>query len=62
MGNDDAPHRFTLILPKKLAADLKRAAKDEFNTSSALARRLITTGLRAQNAQRVERDSDKQSR
>jgi predicted transcriptional regulator len=37
---------FSLRLPDKLATDLKRAATEESNTPSAVARRLIAAGLK----------------
>ena len=40
----------SLRLPRTLAAELKTAAQKEANSSSAVARRLIATGLRAQRA------------
>ncbi len=51
----DAPHTayLSLRIPRTLAADLKKAADREANSASAVARRLIATGLA-----REERDRD----
>jgi len=43
-ANND--HRFTIRIPKHIAADLRRVAKAEANTTCAVVRRLITRGLR----------------
>jgi predicted transcriptional regulator len=47
----------SLRLPDKLATDLKRAATQEANTPSAVARRLIAAGLlREQRAHELDAD------
>jgi hypothetical protein len=51
----------SLRIPRTLDADLKRAAEHESNCSSAVARRLITEGLRRERLA-AERDSDEPSR
>jgi hypothetical protein len=47
----------SLRLPERLAADLRRAALEEANTASAVARRFIAAGLARE--QRAERENDK---
>lgn len=56
--SDEHTYRRTISirLSEKLASDLKRAADEESNPPSAVARRLITTGLREQRA--AGRDSE----
>ena len=49
---------FSIRLPKKLATDLQRAAIQESNTASAVARRLITAGLARELRATAERESD----
>lgn len=47
----------SLRLPEKLATDLKRAATQESNTASAVARRLIAAGL-AREQRSAERETE----
>ena len=53
------PRTVSIRLPEKLVADLRRIAAQEANTQSAVARRLISTGLSREIA---EAGKTKQSR
>ncbi|HMJ81946.1 MAG TPA: hypothetical protein VK504_02195 [Vicinamibacterales bacterium] len=47
---DDRTHdRLTLRIPKQLSDELRKAAHEEANSTTAVIRRLITKGLRDQN-------------
>jgi hypothetical protein len=51
----------SLRLPEKLATDLRRAALHEANSTSAVARRLISAGL-AREQRQLDRDEDLEHR
>lgn len=62
MSSDETAHPRTLSirLSERLAADLRRAAAQESNTTSAVARRLIALGLiREQRATLRELDESR---
>jgi hypothetical protein len=52
----------SLRLPHRLAADLKRAADREANTTSAVARRLIATGLSRECRSEIDPDGEDRGR
>jgi len=50
---------FSIRITPKLAADLKRVASQEANTSSAVARRLLTKGVSRELHPAPRRDDDR---